>query len=276
MRSGWNPTRRNRNIETKKQGHGRNNELVIPASWPEDSVFWERLSSPIAISRMVKSQELTFLVEPTRQGWIHACTVEDICQVLEQIESSHLIEIELIILRQPTRKQSILKPVWGRLAYYAVTGQYSGTAIILEAMNPADRWQWPVSLTPDDEKELDRLREDGHRVTMDNRYHKIERTLASIRSTQLYRTLLHEVGHYVDWLTHLVNPSSASIDEAEEERIRTVWDAKPIQEREAFAHRYAAETRAELVNKGIIPFARILDQGRMQSDGLDPMWFTES
>ncbi|MDJ0797430.1 MAG: hypothetical protein QNJ51_11470 [Calothrix sp. MO_167.B12] len=47
-------------------------------------------------------------------------------------------------------------------------------------------------------KELERLREDGHRTATDKRHYLISSTLDSIRNTQLYRTLHHEIGHYVD------------------------------------------------------------------------------
>ncbi len=40
MRSGWNPSRRNKNIDTIKSGHGKNNKFVIP--YPS-KIFWENL-----------------------------------------------------------------------------------------------------------------------------------------------------------------------------------------------------------------------------------------
>lgn len=57
MRPGWNPTKRNRNIGTKKQGHGRDNRLVIPQAWPEDRIFWEVLRSPVLVTRQFRRHE---------------------------------------------------------------------------------------------------------------------------------------------------------------------------------------------------------------------------
>ncbi len=168
MHAGWNPGRRNRNIGTAKQGHGQDNRLVIPKGWPDDRVFYEVLRSPVAVRRTVGGSELTFLVEPPRAGSFHACTVDDICRVLDFVPPEHLNGIDLIVLRQPTRKQELLRPVWGRLAHHAVTGRHSGTAIFLEAQSGAPL-SWSTSLDPEDAAELERLRADGHVVTRERR-----------------------------------------------------------------------------------------------------------
>lgn len=39
---------------------------------------------------------------------------------------------------------------------------------------------------------------DGHHVVRDRRCWNIRPNVASIRNTQLYRTVLHEIGHFVD------------------------------------------------------------------------------
>lgn len=266
MRPGWNPTRRNRNLGTAKQGHGRDNRLIIPKGWPDDRVFWEVLRNPVAVRREVGTSDLTFLVQPPREGSFHACTIDDICHVLAFVPPDHLDGIDLIVLRQPTRKEQSLKPVWGRLAYYAVAGRYSGTAIYLEAHtgNPS---KWSLSLTPDDTAELDRLRADGHGVTKEKRGYRLDHTPQAIRSTQLYRTLLHELGHYVDWLESVLNRPYVD-DEAEDERIRRAYETKPVRAKEDFAHRYAAET-----GKRVPRFAPLLDHEGLRAEGLDPAWF---
>ncbi len=277
MRSGRNPTRRNRNIGTVKQGHGQDNRDVIPAGFPDDRIFYEHLVNPVAVRRTIGDHNLTFLVEPTRSDCTHACTIDDVCHILQFVSQDHLDGIELVLLRQPTRKQSTLSSVWGRFVYYAVTGKYSGTAICLEAQDISKPWHWKTSsASPDDHKELDRLREDGHRIALKKRFYEIERTLESVRSTQLYRTLLHELGHYVDWLIHLLNPVVASSDPDEEDRITRAFDGKPFQEREAFAHRYADDLKAGLTSKQSVPFERILDYKRMEREGLNRKWFTHN
>ena len=267
MRPGWNPTRRNRNLGAAKQGHGRNNRMVIPKGWPDDRVFWEVLRSPVTVRRDVGTTSLTFLVERPRQGSFHACTIDDICRVLAFVPPDHLDGIELIILRQPTRKEEALKPVWGRLAYYAATGRYSGTAIYLEAQT-GKPGSWSHSLTPDGAAELDRLRADGHLVTRGRRGHRVAHTPEAIRSTQLYRTLLHEVGHYVDWLESVILPTLDSTDEAEDERITRAYCTKPQRAKEEFAHRYAAAA-AERVPR----LPQLLDHQGLRAAGLDSAWF---
>ena len=99
---------------------------------------------------------------------------------------------------------------------------------------------------------LDRLRGDGHTIVPKRRYHEITSTIDSIRATQLYRTLLHEIGHHVDY------QRSGDRD----------WDRKTLKEKETFAHQYADSLRRELAAKGVVPFDRILDTTSLQQDGL--------
>lgn len=267
MRPGWNPTRRNRNQGTAKRGRGQENRLVVPKYWPDDRMFWEVLRSPIAVSRTVANSELVFLVEPPRSGSFHACTIEDVCRVLACAPPEHLNGIDLLVLRQPTRKQEVLRPVWGRLAYHAAIGRYSGTAIYLEAQTIRSL-RWPASLTPEDEAELDRLRGDGHVVTRERRGFTVAVTPEAIRATQLYRTLLHELGHYVDWLESVVRPIQEMSDDFERDRVVRTYRSKDPRTKEDFAHRYALEVG------GRVPrFARSLDHELVRRDGMDPAWF---
>lgn len=268
VRPGWNATRRNRNIGTAKQGHGQDNRLVIPKGWPDDRVFWEVLRDPVAVHRTVGGSNLTFLVEPPRAGSFHACTVDDICYVLAFVPPEHINGIDLIVLRQPTRKQEVLRPVWGRLAYYAATGRYSGTAIYLEAQS-GKPGKWSASLSPDDAAEMERLRADGHVITKEKRGHRIVHTPQSIRATQLHRTLLHELGHYVDWLESVVKPTRELEDEAEREHIIRAYRAKLHRVKEDFAHRYAADV-VKRVPRLVAP---MIDLNGMKADGLDAAWF---
>jgi hypothetical protein len=75
--------------------------------------------------------------------------------------------------------------------------------------------------------------------------------LDSVRSTQLYRTLLHEIGHHVDY--------SHSKGE---------FARKPASEKETFAHKYAYKLRAQLEKRGVIPFERMFSAKQLQSDTL--------
>ncbi len=53
------------------------------------------------------------------------------------------------------------------------------------------------------------------------------------------------------------------------------WDRKPSSEKERFAHDYANDLRARLIEEGIIPFGRILDPISLERDGFDMTDFIE-
>jgi hypothetical protein len=255
MNQGRDATRRNRNIGTAKQGHGQNNRLVIP--WCGLKLYYENLTEHKITERSVHSRPLPFIVERTRADSCHSCTVDDITRVLRQVPSSDFFGIDFIVLRQPKRKEEIINPVWGRIAFYAEIGAYKGRAIFLEALNPTKPMRWSKSLTPDGQQELERLREDGHGIITTRHHHKINVSLESIRSHQLYHTLLHEIGHSVD-----------------NDRDPGAFDRKSSLEKESFAHQYADKLREKLVRFGIIPFDRMLDKKTIGRDGLSVSDFT--
>jgi hypothetical protein len=165
--------------------------------------------------------------------------------------------VDFIMLRQPKRKEEIISPVWGRIAYFAEIGAYQGRAIFLEALNPSMPIRWTKSLEPDGQQELERLRGDGHEIITTRHDHKINVNMESIRATQLYRTLLHEIGHSVDYDSNQV-----------------AFDRKSSLDKEAFAHQYAEKLEERLVRFGVIPFARMFDEKTMARDGLSVSDFT--
>ena len=71
------------------------------------------------------------------------------------------------------------------------------------------------------------------------------------------RTLLHEIGHHVDWCR--ATPE--------------FYFRRPLQERERSAHRYAMTLRTKLEQRRAIPFDRIRDEAAMRADALGPRWF---
>jgi hypothetical protein len=251
VKAGHNPTRRNRNIGTSKRGHGQDNRLVISICDPEAVYHYESLTSYTSISRLLHGRSITFLVERTRTDCYHACTVDDIAHLLQHIPPTDLEGIELIVLRQPKRKEEILNPLWGRVAFYVEIGKHRGRAIFIEAVNLTKPMRWSKSLIPDYEIELDRLRKDSHKITTTNRHHIVSSSLESVRMTQLYRTLLHELGHHMDYSSN-----------------QKAFGRKTSHDKEAFAHRYADNLRQRLTKRKVIPFERIVDSERMQTDGL--------
>lgn len=268
-----NPTKRNRNIGTAKQGHGQDNQMKIPASRHDDRLFYEKVEDAVAVERRIDDWDITFLVQPVIAGFRHACTIDDICRLLAHVPAGDLTGIDLFLLKQPTRKQQSLRPAWGRLAYYADTGKYWGRAIFLDAQQPGKSYRWSRSLTPDDATELDRLRSYGHPIEEDRRGFTLTPTLDSIRATQLYRTVLHELGHHVDYRSKITDQAK---DQADYDRRRDIYLARPHREREEFAHRYATEQARRLRDEGDIPFDRLDAPVDMEKDALDPAWFNSA
>ena len=256
MRSGWNATRRNRNVGTGAHGHGSNNKLTIPESRHEFKCFYEKLSSYVIVKRHVADHELQFLIEPTRLGWFYPCTIDDICFALSHVPPAHVATVNLVVMRQPTRKQRVLSPVWGRAIFSFDVDGWGGAAIVLEAQN-IEPVAWPVSLAPDSIRELERLRADGHRIARARRRVDIFTTPESLRNTVLYRTLLHELGHHVDHAKSEPEP----------------WMHRTLLSKEDFAHRYAAESLKRLTDLGVAPFAHRFNADDMRACGLQPEWF---
>lgn len=301
-----NPTRRNRNIGTAKQGYGQDNELVVPYPAVEMKSFFERLSEYKTIIKEIKGHTFKFIIETTRKNSFHACTIEDIEQILLQIPKEDYGDLELIILRQPTRKQENLKSVWGRLIYsYEFENDFS-PAVIIEAVDLDRTFKWTKKLSVDSQKELERLKEDGHNLKMGKRFYEADYELDNIRATQLYRTLPHEFGHYVHYLevvkrplsklknqislldgqindndTSETNPLFDKWDSLDDEYNKRVEDLEekyfsiPSTEKEVFAHSYADELKKDLTIRGVIPFARIINEEEIIENGLNLSDFKE-
>ena len=256
MRSGWNPTRRNKNIGTKAQGHNSNNKMVIPESWHSWQRYWENLTSYVLVKRMIGHKKQLFFVEPTRLGWFYSCTIDDIVAVLKHCKVDDINSFDFIVLRQPTRKQRIISPVWGRAQYAINIDGLRGSAIIIEAQSLED-FSWNKSLAPEKLKELERLKKDGHSITTTRRNIIISSSITSIRNTVLFRTLWHEIGHHIDYCR--------TGDDK--------WDEKTHMEKENYADRYADEQYQLLSLKHIIPFEPIIDKTSLKDDALKLEWF---
>jgi hypothetical protein len=265
-RPGWNPTRRNRKLGTASSGHGLDNRLVIPERGRDPRLFWEKLRDAVRLD----INGFAFLVEPCLPGFVHAVTVDDAVRLLALLPEDDLATLRAVVFRQPTRKQRILSAVWGRLAYFAEIGSMRGPAVILEAHPLDDHYEHTRSLSPDEAEELDRLRADGHVVSAGPRF-RIQTSLASTRSTQLFRTLPHEIGHLVHYEreVHL----RAGKDVLAERALREQFFTRPSRESEDFAHRYAREVVAALSAAHRLPFPRLEDPRSMRRQGLDPAWF---
>lgn len=238
----FNPTRRNRNIGTSKQGYSQNNKMSIP--WPAiiEKDFYERLGYFEKIYREVNGKPYTFIIEETRQNSKHACSVADIEGILELIPVEDLEGLSLIVFRQPKRKEETLSSVWGRLIYsYAFEDDFQ-PAIIIEAIDYSKKLKWSKKLSIESQKELDRLIVDGHRFVDTRRSYEAEYEIDNVRNTQLYRTLLHEIGHYVHYLSIVVRPGTEENLEEWEKR-HDYYFSLPSVEKEQFAHNYAEQKK---------------------------------
>lgn len=257
MRKVWNPTRRNRNIGTSKAGHGENNKMVIPDRFMDYKIFWERIDDYKVHTREISGRIVKFLVESNKRNHLHCCSVGDVAFLLSVLPPEDWEGVNLFIFRQPKRKEEILSSVWGRLGYNVEIGSFKGSAIILESIDLSKPLIWSKSLTPETTVELERLEHDGHKVIQENRAFIIENTHESVRATQLYRTLLHEIGHWVQWNTLVLRPSKEGLDS---EELEEVYFQMTSNEKEVFAHRYADNMRKKLIENKVIPFTRINDR----------------
>lgn len=258
---GFNAVRRNRNIGTSAQGHGQNNRHIIPSICNVGRVWGEQLNPYTLVEREVRGQQLRFFIERNNSSCSHHCSVDDVCNILNALPVTDWVAIKCYIFRQSTQTQRKLKPAWGRIFYYAELGMaggktiYTGPIVILEAQITNLKLKWKKSLTIDDMNELDRLRQDGHEVETTSRYHIISSNSDSIRAIQLYRTLLHEIGHWVNFTQKVEEPNvrpNANFGELLDDYFR-----RSSSEREAFAHHYADEVMAKLLADKIIPFSKI-------------------
>jgi len=254
-----NPTRRNRNIGTSNQGHGSDNKLSIPTHAYESKDFYERIGKYEKIRRIINGHAFVFVVETTRKSCVHACSVMDVERIIENISATDYGDLKWIIFRQPKRKEQILSLVWGRLIYsYEFEDNYD-TAIILEAVDCTKKISWNKSQTPDDQREFERLKNDGHRFVENRKNFSCDVDLEYVRNTQLYRTLLHEFGHYVHYKQIAGKiKDDESVDEWEK---RINMYAQILKhEKERYAHNYADKIRQKLTKEGIIPFDRIISR----------------
>jgi hypothetical protein len=255
-------TRRNRNIVTVKQGHGQNNRLTISEPYfgsGDDRVFTERLTHSKKFSRTINGHEFIFAVEKLRADCYHACTVDDVAFMLTHIPPADYGDLRLIIFRQPKRKEEILSHVWGRLWYFYEFEDVSGPVILLEAQQKEGVLKWPKKLIVDDRDEFERLQQDGHVFVAGKRDYRAQLTPENARATQLYHTLPHEFGHYVDYCQSVKMPAPARAvfsEMPEDERLDYYFDSITTAEHEKFANAYADRLRADLLEKGVIPFPR--------------------
>lgn len=250
-------TRRNRNIGTSKQGHGQNNKFKISEPAFINKNFYERLENYVKIEKTINDHNFLFVIEKTRISGNHACTVNDTINILKHIPTQDLGNLQLIIFRQPKRKEQQIYPSWGRLVYSFEFEHDYYPAIIIEAVDYQKKLIILKKFTVEEQKEFERLKNDGHNFIEDKRYFISDYNLNNVRNTQLYRTLLHEIGHYVHYLNYVERSAKDNGDlENWDERFELYFKIPQV-EKENFAHQYADKLKQQLIEKHIIPFDRI-------------------
>ena len=241
-----NPIRRNRKIGTRWQGRGKNNRHLIP--WPAatDRFFFERLGKYQREIRQIHGRSFVFVIEENRTGSLHTCSVDEVASVLALVPPKDLEALSLVVFRQPTRRQEVLSPVWGRLIYSFDFEGFAQPAIILEAISLNAKLTRSSRQGPEEQAEFQRLLDDGHLFKRKGNYFIAPLVAEACRRAQLYRTLPHEIGHYVHYLQEVQRPNQfdASAD-GYFESVETYFGL-PAKEHEAFAHRYVEEFKLRL------------------------------
>ena len=257
------PERRNRNIGTKGSGYSQDNEFKIPETWIDRygqySLFYERIQPSLIHKDKLGESFVTFCYEKPLEGYSYGCNISDVKRVLLNLKDSVPEFPPLVVFRQPTQKQQTVQPVWGRFIYNyesrnstaeELNGEFS--AIVIEAQKIGASLIWNKKMSLEDRKEFDRLVFDGHVFEEQKRAWKATLTNETIRSTILYRTVIHELGHWKQYCENVIF-SRTSLGRDWDES----WDlhhSQPVQEKEQFAHRFADENAKNLLKNGRIPF----------------------
>lgn len=253
----WKPERRNRNIGTKRAGYAKSNDMRIPQSWLDKhgncSLYYERIGLAHVEEVTIGDLELKILYEQPKDGFSYGCSPSDVIKLLSMAAKIAPALPEIIAFRQPTQKQRQQFPVWGRFLYFAELGKHKGTAIVLEAQKLGASLKWSKSLSPTDRAEYERLVDDGHSFVEMKRYFLANLAENEIRNTNLYRTLLHELGHLTDYHQKVLNEQTA-LDPDQNVAV-DLYFSRPTSEREIFAHRFAENLCRSLRTAGEIPFA---------------------
>lgn len=250
----YNPTRRNKNIGTENQGFSQNNKLKISTPYGTLKSFYERIEKYQKKAKIINDHEFLFIIEETRENSFHSCSVDDLEKIIKHIPKEDYGDLKFIILRQPKRKEEIISSVWGRLIYSFEFESDYFPAIILDSIDLNKKLIWTKKQTIEDQKEFARLKQDGHIFVENKRDFVSELRLEACRNTQLYRTLLHEFGHYVHYLEVVERPGCEDEDYDKKEARDDYYVSLPKVEKEKFAHQYADQLKKKLTDRGIIPF----------------------
>lgn len=254
------PERRNRKSGTKDFGWRAQNTMRVPE--PHTDRYGEFRNNIETIEKadvreiLIQDHEMTLIYEHPRHDAGYPCSPDDVIHLLAFVPEQDLEGLDIIAFRQPTRTQENLESAWGRLQYFADFRYASGSAIVLEAQDLNRTIKHSKKVSVEWTSEMERLRKDGHHFEQTQRDYIMQVSPETARNTVLYRTVLHELGHWVDYVQKVRDSDSEEKEEEYEEwkeRYDLYW-SRPSREHEDFAHRYAEEVGAKLREQGIIPF----------------------
>jgi len=118
-------------------------------------------------------------------------------------------------------------------------------------------------------QEIEKLKQEGHQIELTKRHFEIRSSPEAIRNTQLYGTLLHEIGHQVDYFEKVTRHEQ---EEDADEDLQERYFSLPTRQKEHFAEKYATEMAAQLRNKNIIPFVPLPISTEYHPE-INPEWF---
>jgi hypothetical protein len=197
----------------------------------------------------VHGRTIRVVIEEPRTGSAHASAPDDVCNVLRRLPAGDVSGLDLVVLRQPTRKEDVLSPAWGRIHWCVEFHGYTGPAITLDAVDfDRPHLRWPRSLSPEDERDLRRLRRAGFSIAETKRGYDILLTREHVRRWLLTQTVPHEVGHWVDYRKRVLDPLGAvtAWDAHHHDSYNDLaerWRQRPERECEQYANRYADEVQ---------------------------------
>ncbi|MEM7221975.1 MAG: hypothetical protein AAF495_03290 [Pseudomonadota bacterium] len=193
--------------------------VAHPRQAPER--YAARLGPHEVIQSQLHGRPLTLLAEPARLGASYGCGPRDARHLLSLLPKPDLLGLDLVVLRQPSRREEIAGPLWARCLYRADFGRHKGSALLLEAVHL------------------------GHA--------KAQLSEAAVRDTMLYDRLLRAVGLWVDWQKQVRRPVLKSHSRTKG-TLAAAYLARPQAERAAAAERYAKRQATRLRAAGRIPF----------------------
>lgn len=217
------------------------------------SSYFERMNASLRRDFHIDDQDVIVLYEEPHAGYTYGCSPDDVMFILEHVARLLPKLPEFVVFRQPTRKQKQQRPVWGRCVYWAEIGDVEGEAIFLDAQEIGSIIRYSKKMSIEDRDEFERLKDEGHEFVEDRRYFETRLTEETIRSTLLYRTFLHELGHLRDFYKRVLLEDTAL--DPDTDVAYDLYFSRPASEREVFAHQFSELVADYLRSEDIIPFS---------------------